>query len=99
MAHRVVWSRTATQDLRSLVKYIALDSPARAEQFGYKIVSKIEILQDHPHVGRVVPEFRQSDLREILVKPYRIIYRIKDFSQLIEIIRVWHAARDFPEIQ
>ena len=99
MAHRIVWSRTAAQDLRSLVKYIARDNPARAEQFGYKVISNIDILQDHPHVGRIVPEFRQSELREIVVRPYRVIYRIKDSSEIIEIIRVWHAARNFPEIE
>ena len=48
-------------------------------------------------MGRVVPEFGQQDLHEVLVAPYRIIYRLKD--DLIEVVRVWHAARDMPEIE
>lgn len=99
MARRIVWSRTAHQDLRSLIKYISKDSPARAEQFGYKIVSNIELLQHHPHLGRVVPELNQTNLREVIVKPYRIIYRFQEQAQLIEIIRVWHSARNTPEIE
>ena len=99
MAHRIIWSRTSQRDLRSLVKYIAKDSPRRAEHFGYRIVARVEMLYEHPRMGRVVPEFNQQDLHEVVVSPYRIIYRLKDEAELIEIIRVWHAARDTPEIE
>ena len=50
-------------------------------------------------MGRVVPEFNQQDLHEVVVSPYRIIYRVKDQFDLIEIVRVWHGARDIPEIE
>jgi plasmid stabilization system protein ParE len=56
------------------------------------------MLQAHPRMGRVVPEFNHPDLHEVIVSPYRIIYRIKEDSPLIEVIRVWHAARDTPEL-
>jgi len=49
-------------------------------------------------MGRNVPEFNQPDLHELVVPPYRIIYRFKEEAELIEIIRVWHAARDTPKI-
>ncbi len=57
------------------------------------------MLQDHPRMGRIVPEFNQQDLHEVIVSPYRIIYRVKDESNLIEIIRIWHGARDTPELK
>ena len=57
------------------------------------------MLQEHPRMGRVVPEFNQKDLFEVIVSPYRIIYRLKGDSGLIEVIRVWHADRDTPEIE
>lgn len=57
------------------------------------------MLQEHPHLGRKVPEFHQENLREVVVSPYRIVYRITDDIELIEILRVWHAARDVPEIE
>lgn len=99
MAHRIIWSRISQRDLRSLVKYIAKDSPQRAEHFGYRIVARVEMLYDHPLMGRIVPEFNRQDLHEVVVSPYRIIYRLNDEAGLIEIIRVWHTARDTPEIQ
>lgn len=78
------------------MQFIAKDSPQRAEQFGYRIVSRVEMLHEHPRIGRVVPEFGHHELHEILVAPYRIIYRLQD--DLIEVLRIWHAARDTPEI-
>lgn len=98
MAFRIVWSRAATNDFRSLVKFIARDSSVRAEQFGYKIISRIQVLRDYPQIGRVVPEFQRWNLRELLLEPFRIIYRINNSSKLIEIVRIWHAARDTPQI-
>ena len=99
MAYRIVWSRTSQRDLRDLVRFISKDSPQRAELFGYRIIARVEMLQEQPRLGRVVPEFKQPDFHELIVSPYRVIYRIKDGSDLIEVIRVWHAARDTPELE
>ena len=57
------------------------------------------MIQEHPRIGRVVPEFNQQDLHEVIVSPYRIIYRLNEESKLIQVIRVWDATRDTPEIE
>ena len=51
-----------------------------------------------PERGRVVPEFRRSELREIILRSYRIIYRINELDKSIEIVRFWHGARGFPRL-
>lgn len=81
------------------MRYISKDSPQRAEHFGYRILARVGMLQHHPRIGRIVREFNQRDIREVAVSPYRIIYRLKVESKVIEVIRVWHAARDKPEIK
>jgi len=45
-----------------------------------------------------VPEFAQLDLREIICRSYRIIYRLNRKDQQIQIVRFWHGARGFPHI-
>ena len=75
MAHRVIWSLTAERDLRSVVRYISKDSPQRAEAFGYRIIARVEMLCEHPHLGRELPEFARPELRELIVSPYRVVYR------------------------
>jgi len=44
------------------------------------------------------PEQNDEHVREIIFKPYRIFYRVKDKTHVVEIIRFWHAARGNPEI-
>ena len=46
----------------------------------------------------MVPEFKRPDLREIILRSYRIIYRIKHSDASVEIVRFWHGARGFPQI-
>jgi len=46
----------------------------------------------------VVPEQNDENICEIIFKPYRIFYRVKDEIKVVEVIRFWHAARDKPEI-
>jgi plasmid stabilization system protein ParE len=46
----------------------------------------------------MVPEFHQPELREIICRSYRIIYRLKRDHQRIQIVRFWHGARGFPHV-
>jgi toxin ParE1/3/4 len=96
MACKIVWSPASRDDLRDIVRFIARDNPQRAESFGYELMQRTDILQQHPEAGRVVPEYRNPHLREIIYRPYRIVYRIDLDRNLIEIARVWHAARGTP---
>ena len=55
-------------------------------------------LHTFPERGRIVPEFRRPELREIIFRSFRIIYRMNNADQSVEIVRFWHAARGFPRI-
>jgi len=44
--------------------------------FGYELISETNRLQDFPELGRVVPEYRNDAIREIIFRPYRIVYRV-----------------------
>ena len=55
------------------------------------IIERIEHLADNPDMGRVVPEFGQNALRELVHPPFRIVYR-RD-SGVVRIVRVWRGER------
>jgi plasmid stabilization system protein ParE len=74
MGFKVAFTKPAITDLEGLVSFIARDNPPAAERFGYEIVSKAETLESFPLRGRVVPEFRIENIREIIHRPYRIVY-------------------------
>ncbi len=62
------WSNKALLDLERIRQYISKDSPRDANQFVNNIIKKVEILQNFPNSGRVVPEKKNQDLRELLYK-------------------------------
>ena len=98
MAFKIIWSEQARDDLQSIVLFIARDNPTAAESFGYRLVSKVDVLAQFPKIGRVVPEENDEMIREIILRPYRIIYKVLEEKQIVAIARVWHGARGEPEI-
>ena len=71
MGYQVALSPSARRDLRDIVRYISLDSPERAVGFGQFLVSSAKRLVEFPEMGRVVPEFDDPSIREIVVRSYR----------------------------
>ncbi|MCL4788999.1 MAG: type II toxin-antitoxin system RelE/ParE family toxin [Verrucomicrobia bacterium] len=98
MGCKIVFTKPAIADLKGLVSFIARDNPQAAERFGYVIIARAEKLDQFPLLGRVVPEFKMETIREIIHRPYRIVCRVREEQNLIEILRVWHAARGIPRL-
>jgi plasmid stabilization system protein ParE len=98
MACKLIWSPAARDDLPDIVRFIACDNPQRAESFGYELMTRTDILHDHPEAGRMVPEYRSPRIREIVYRPYRLIYCLDIERKIVEIARVWHTARGAPSV-
>ena len=88
---QVEWTEQAIDDLDAACKYIARDAPRSADLVAARIVGAVARLEEFPRSGRVVPEVGRDDIREIIVRNYRIIYRLR--SDLVEIVTVHHGAR------
>ena len=98
MAYKLTWSPAARDDLHDIVVFIARDNPERAMSFGYELISQTDRLQTFPEFGRTVPEYENQLLREIIFRPYRIVYRVDHERKQCEIARLWHSARGIPRI-
>ena len=98
MAHKLIWAPSARLDLKDIASYIAEASPQSSIRFVKSIFQNIEQLIDFPESGRIVPEFEDPCIRELIRKPCRIIYRLKSQEKIVEIVRIWHAARGLPQI-
>jgi addiction module RelE/StbE family toxin len=95
MAH-VIWTYTAKNDLQGIYLYIAKDSVFYAARLVDQIVQTVRNLKTHPKIGRVVPEYDQHNLREIIYHNYRIVYKITKNG--IFIVAIVHASRDLTKI-
>ncbi len=91
----VHWTETAIKNLTGIYQYIAQNSPLYAQRVADKIIRRSEQIAAFPQSGRQVPEYDAPDIREIIEKPYRIIYRIK--ADQIDVLAVIHGAQQLPE--
>lgn len=89
---KIYWSITARKCLQEIADYIAIDSPFYAVNFVERILEQTDKLSKFPEIGRLVPEFKNDDIRELLFQNYRIVYRIKEDQ--IFIVAVSHASMD-----
>jgi addiction module RelE/StbE family toxin len=92
---RVHWTQNAVEHLVNIYEYIALNSPTYAKRVVDRITRRSQQIADQPLSGRKVPEYQSDDIRELIEKPYRIIYRIK--ADQIDVLAVIHGARLLPE--
>ena len=88
------WSAKARFRLREIHDYIAQDSPAQARQMVDLLTARSSRLALTPRADRSVPEYRQEHLREILERPYRIIYLVG--VGRIDIVTVKHYRQRLP---
>jgi toxin ParE1/3/4 len=89
----VTWSPLADEQVDDAVAYIARDSPTAALEWLERLLDQVKTLSLFPDSGRMVPELQRDDIREIIVSPYRVMYRRS--STLVEIAAVRHEAREF----
>jgi len=89
---RVSFSDSALFDLEQIILYYEdQEVPQVGRDLVAVIINRVESLSDHPDIGRIVPEFDDQNIRELIKPPFRIVY-IKEKSN-IYIIRVWRSER------
>ena len=91
----ILWSPEAIEDLTSLRGYIAQEDPAAARAVVLHITHNIEqLLPDNPQMGR---PGRVPGTRELVIPktPFIVPYRLQ--RNVVQILRVYHAARRWPE--
>jgi toxin ParE1/3/4 len=98
MARReVFWSEDAQRELDAIVDHIADDSPTDAMRVFDRLAEQARKLETFAERGRRVPELgargRRSPLRELVVRPWRLIYAVHDGHVMV--IALVDSRRDF----
>ena len=94
MDREVVWSLLATADLESIVEHIFRDSEFYAAAVARELVAAARSLATFSERGRMVPEYDDRNVREIIVRRYRLVYRVE--PDCVEVLRIIHGARQMP---
>lgn len=93
----ITWRPMAAEDLITIIEYIALDSPLRAETFGRELQEKIRPLANYPEMGRAGRPGLPAYVRELVIhRNYMVFYRVREPEGIVEILRLKHAAQRMP---
>jgi addiction module RelE/StbE family toxin len=82
-----VWTDSAINDLNEIGEYIAKDSERYAKLVVGRLFTSVDILETNPHSGKMIIEFGNDKIRELIRNNYRIIYQIVD-RERIDIITI-----------
>jgi len=95
--YRIAWRPKASEDSRSIVRYIAQDSSARARTFGHKLREKVQPLAQYPLLGHEGRPGLPAEVRELVLHSnYIASYRVLEALRTVEILRVEHVAQQTP---
>lgn len=93
---KIIWTQDGIDSLENVITYIAKDSIYYAANFARNILARIENLMDFPYIGRIVPEYHNPDIREIIYQSYRIVYKVE--KKAIFLVLVTHGSQTLPKI-
>ncbi|MBI4519179.1 MAG: type II toxin-antitoxin system RelE/ParE family toxin [Deltaproteobacteria bacterium] len=94
MDREIVWSRWASDDLVPVAEHISRDSESYAATIVRELVAAARSLRVFAERGRRVPEYDDPAIRELIVRKYRLVYRVH--PNRVEVVRIIHGAREMP---
>ena len=89
---KIKWTDFAIENLIDIGDYIEKDSYFYAQRVVNNLFNSVDILEQHPYAGRIVPEFNNVNIRELIRGNYRIVYKLVSETN-IDVITVHHSAR------
>ncbi len=91
----VLWTTQAQADLAAIRAFISQDSPHYASVIVSRLIDATERLVPFSQSGRAVPEFEDPLVREVVLRPYRIVYRLVGMDE-VHVLTVHHSSQSFP---
>ena len=99
MACAVVWTEPAERQLQDVLEHIRADNQPAAERFAVRLFRRVDLMAKFPLSGAVYTRSRRMEIRQVLCGKYRIFYRVRRRLKRIEILAVWHVARQEPKLR
>ncbi len=97
--YQVFWTKSAASDLEKIVEYIAQSNPLTAKTILAKLKKQVETLNYSPQRGRHIPELIEQGIslyRELVISPWRVMYRIH--KRTVYILAIVDSRRNVEDI-
>lgn len=90
MSYQIVWTDRALSRLQEIGDHIAEENPAAARRVVERLLDRVAMLAEVPRSGPAYAEASEPELREVNVGKHRVIYRVIEASEQIDILTVRH---------
>ena len=91
----VIFTYRFLNRIEEYADFIALDHVPTAIKWARDVFEHCQKLSNQPESGRVVPEFRRTEIREIIHGNYRLVYELK--TNQIDMLTIWHTRQMLPD--
>lgn len=80
---QIIWSEKSIKSMENIAEYISADSEFYAKKTIREMKNLIDNLKLFPNMGKMVPEYNDISIKQILYKTYRIIYKIENNNIIV----------------
>lgn len=94
---KLYWTARSRRDLADIERFIARDDPGAARRWVMRLETRARKAAMTARAGRVVPEIGRDDVREVIVKGYRIVYLVR--AEDVVVLTVFESHRLLPQIR
>lgn len=91
----VIFTDRFLERIEECTDYIALDHIPTAVKWARGVFDHCRKLSEHPESGRIVPEFKRTEIRELIHGDYRLVYELK--TNQIDMLTIWHTRQMLPD--
>jgi len=90
---KIIFTTRSKSDISKIVHYISQDNPQAAREWAKSLFDSVKSLEKFPSLGRIVPEYSEDTIREIIKGQYRIVYKVNQLKEEIYIVPIHHSKR------
>lgn len=88
------WTRSAQAELRDIIRHVRRERPEAARRLADRLRTLVREAAEFPALGRMVPELGDESIRERVLRPYRVVYRVE--VDRILVLGIVHGRRRLP---
>lgn len=81
------WKEPAREEVRHAYAYLLDLSLLAADEWMTQLEKKLNLIEQFPGMGRMVPDYNVSFIREVFVGSYRLVYSTQDETPVILALR------------
>jgi toxin ParE1/3/4 len=93
---RLYWTEHSPRDLAEIERFIGRDDRGTARRWVARLEARARKAATAPLAGRIVPAIGRADVREVIVKGYRIAYLVREND--IVVLTIFESHRLMPRV-